>query len=136
MASGEFVHPPSIPPINLTTHPVYRIFELQERNFSGFLACLLLGVGIFSLEPYYAYKWRSPATLFFTYLIPILPVVLVWDGFMSALRTRTPEETEALLRDCGAATDISASWEVRSGKEMFMWPVGEVNWIMCVKKER
>jgi len=62
--------------------------------------------------------------------------VLVFDGWMSALRTRTPDEVEALLRTCGAeggAAEI-AKWEVRSGRSSFMWPFGNLNWIICVKK--
>ncbi len=34
--------------------------------------------------------------------MPIIPFVLVFDGFVSALRTRTPQEVEVLLRTCGA----------------------------------
>lgn len=115
----------------------FGIFELQERNFlNGFLTLLLFGAGILLTAPYYAIKWRSPSSLLFTYLIPILPFVLVFDGWMSALRTRTVEEVEALLRTCGAegGQEEIARWEVKSGKESFMWPVGRLNWIVCVKR--
>ncbi|KAK3316447.1 hypothetical protein B0H66DRAFT_295354 [Apodospora peruviana] len=125
----------------VNTSDAFGIFELQQRNFLGFITCCLFGIGIFLCAPYYAFKWRSPATLLFTYLIPVLPFVLVFDGWMSALRTRTPDEVEALLRTCtdtegGSGEEIAASWEVRSGRETFMWPVGELNWIICAKKER
>lgn len=116
----------------------FGIFELQERTFlGGFLTLLLFGAGILLAAPYYAFKWRSPATLIFTYLIPILPFVLVFDGWMSALRTRTPDEVEALLRTCGALGGEAelSRWEVRSGKAAFMWPFGKLNWIICVRKE-
>lgn len=75
-------------------------------------------------------------TLIFTYLIPILPFVLVFDGWMSSLRTRTPEEVEALLRSCGAegGEEELRRWEVRSGREMFFWPTGNLNWIICERK--
>ncbi|KAK0709825.1 hypothetical protein B0T26DRAFT_679190 [Lasiosphaeria miniovina] len=114
----------------------FGIFELQDRNLLGFLTCCLFGLGVLVLAPYYALVWRSPATLFFTYLVPILPFVLVFDGWMSALRTRTPDEVEALLRSCGAAGGDAelARWEVRSGRESFMWPVGSLNWIICVRR--
>ncbi|KAK0708084.1 hypothetical protein B0H67DRAFT_671790 [Lasiosphaeris hirsuta] len=115
----------------------FGIFELQERSFlGGFLTCALFGLGIFVAAPYYAFLWQSPTTLVFTYLIPILPFVLVFDGWMSALRTRTPDEVEALLRNCGAegGEDEIARWEVRSGKDVFMWPFGRLNWIVCVRK--
>ncbi|KAK3381674.1 hypothetical protein B0H63DRAFT_416557 [Podospora didyma] len=111
----------------------FGIFELQERNLLGLITCVLFGIGILLAAPYYAFIWRSPATLFFTYVIPILPFVLVFDGWMSALRTRTPDEVEALLRACGAEGGVD-EWEVRSGRDTFMWPVGKLNWIICVKR--
>jgi hypothetical protein len=108
-----------------------RIFELQDRSAESILATFILGCGILLAAPYYAWKWRSPATLFFTYLIPILPFVLVFDGIVSSLRTRTPEEVEALLRTCGA--DVS-DWEMRSGRTRHLWPCAYLNWIVCTKR--
>ncbi|KAJ4293974.1 hypothetical protein N0V88_005488 [Collariella sp. IMI 366227] len=113
------------------------IFELQDRGVAGFLSCCLFGAAVFIMAPYYAWLWGAPLALFFTYVIPIVPVVLVFDGWMSCLRTRTPDEVEALLRTCGAAGGEReiAKWEIKSGSETFMWPVGNVNWIIAVKKE-
>ncbi|KAK0617034.1 hypothetical protein B0T14DRAFT_255949 [Immersiella caudata] len=122
----------------LETSDGFGIFELQERSLiKGFIPVLLFGFGILLIAPYYAIKWRSPATLFFTYVIPILPFVLVFDGWISALRTRTPEEVEALLRKCGVegGQEEVIKWEVRSGRASFMGPVGHLNWIICVKRE-
>ncbi|KAH6617080.1 hypothetical protein F5144DRAFT_615762 [Chaetomium tenue] len=115
----------------------FGIFELQDRGIAGFVACCLLGVGIMILAPYYALLWGAPMALVFTYLLPILPAVLVFDGWMSCLRTRTPDEIEALLRTCGAegGEEEIAKWEVMSGSEMFMWPVGYVDWVICVKRD-
>ena len=115
----------------------FGIFELQDRSFGAFVTTLIFGLGILLTAPYYAYKWRSPMTLVFTYLIPILPFVLVFDGWMSMLRTRTPDEVEALLRTCGAdvlAADGSSAWELQSGEVRHLWPCGYLKWIVCTKK--
>jgi hypothetical protein len=72
--------------------------------------------------------------IFFTYVIPIIPFVLVFDGWVSSLRTRTPKEVEALLRTCGADKDDISRWEVRSGRDMHLWPTGYLTWIVCEKK--
>jgi len=114
-----------------------RIFELQSRSIVGLLDVCLFGLGIVAFGLYYALVWLSPATLVFTYLIPILPLVLVFDGWVSVLRTRTPDEVEALLRTCGAdgGDEELARWEVRSGKERFLGKNGYVHWIVCVKRE-
>ncbi|KAK5995201.1 hypothetical protein PT974_03599 [Cladobotryum mycophilum] len=106
----------------------FAIFELQDRTLEIVLSMLMFGTAIMLAAPFYAWKWRSPATLFFTWVIPILPFVIVFDGFMSAMRTRTPEEVESLLRGCGADTSL---WEVRSGRQMFVYPWGYMNWIVC-----
>lgn len=111
----------------------FAIFELQDRSFSSAITHLMFGIGILFSVPYYAWKWRSPATLFFTWIIPILPFVLVFDGYMSSLRTRTPDEVEALLRSCGADT---SEWELKSGSERHLWPCGYLNWIICKPVER
>lgn len=106
----------------------FAIFELQDRSFASFIADTLLPVGVMLASPFYALKWRSPATFIFTWIIPILPFVLVFDGYVSSLRTREPEEVEALLRSCGADT---SEWEMKSGRDIHLWPVGYVNWIVC-----
>jgi len=90
------------------------------------------------LAPYFALiLWGEPLALVFTYAMPVLPAVLVFDGWMSCLRTRTPDEVEALLRTCGAEggqEEIARRWEIRNGSETFMWPVGKVNWVIGFKK--
>ncbi|KAL2162252.1 hypothetical protein VTH06DRAFT_7165 [Thermothelomyces fergusii] len=114
----------------------FGIFELQDRGMAGFASCCLFGIGTLIMAPYYALLWGAPLALLFTYALPVLPAVLVFDGWMSCLRTRTSDEVEALLRTCGADGGEAeiAKWEVRSGSEMFMWPVGRVNWIIGVKR--
>jgi hypothetical protein len=111
-----------------------RIFELQDRGVAGFLACCLFGIGTMVMAPYYAFLWGAPMALFWTYVVPVLPFVLVFDGWMSCLRTRTPDEVQVLLRTCGADEAEIAKWELKSGNETFMWPVGRVNWVICVKR--
>lgn len=103
------------------------IFELQDRTFLSFLADTLLPLKVMLAAPYYAFKWKSPVIFIFNWIIPIIPLVLFWDGYVSSLRTREPIEVEKLLRSCGTDT---TDWEVRSGKERFLWPCGHINWII------
>ena len=39
------------------------------------------------------FRWSR---LLLTYLLPVIPLVVLWDGLVSCLRTRTPEELLAL----------------------------------------
>ncbi|VUC34313.1 unnamed protein product [Clonostachys rosea] len=106
----------------------FAIFELQDRSFASFVAVTLLFFVVLGWAPVHSVRTRSPATFFFTWMIPIIPFVLVYDGYISSLRTREPEEVEALLRSCGANT---SAWEIKSGRELHVWPVGYLNWVVC-----
>ena len=90
---------------------------------------VLMGVLMFFITPFYF--WRSPGHLFFTYIIPIIPVVLVFDGIISSLRTRSPKEVQALMKKCGAEYD---GWTVKSGHEQHTFPTGYLTWLIAVKK--
>ncbi|KAI9151652.1 hypothetical protein HJFPF1_08861 [Paramyrothecium foliicola] len=111
----------------------FAIFELQERDVLSVITITLMGLGVIAAAPYYAWKWRSPATLIFSWFIPILPFVLVFDGYMSALRTRTADEVEALLRNCGADAN---DWVIQSGRQRHLWPCGYMNYIICRPEKR
>ncbi|KAL6806835.1 hypothetical protein GGI42DRAFT_294459 [Trichoderma sp. SZMC 28013] len=106
----------------------FAIFELQDRSFASAISVLMLGVAAIAVAPLLALKRRSLTIFIFSCIIPVLPFVLVFDGLVSCLRTRTPEEVEALLRGCGADT---SSWEMQSGRRKFIWPCGYLNWIAC-----
>ncbi|KAG9231197.1 hypothetical protein BJ875DRAFT_127821 [Amylocarpus encephaloides] len=109
----------------LETADGFGIFELQERTISSFITITAMGLLMFLITPYYF--WRSPGHLFFTYVIPVIPFVLVFDGYVSSLRTRSAEEVQVLMRDCGAST---GSWTVRSGEGQHTWPTGYMTWVI------
>jgi hypothetical protein len=57
-------------------------------------------------------SWESAFKRFvFTFLIPIIPLVFVFDGFVSCLRTYTPEEFMRLARK--ADPDNKYEWTVK-----------------------
>jgi hypothetical protein len=87
-----------------------------------------MGLLMFLITPFYF--WRSPGHLFFTYIIPIIPFVLVFDGYISSLRTRNSSEVQALMKECGASCD---GWIVRNGQEQHTWPTGYMTWVIGVK---
>ncbi|CAD6449140.1 0d52555a-b56d-42bc-a31a-1772494bb005 [Sclerotinia trifoliorum] len=107
----------------------FGIFELQERTLSSLITMFAMGIMILGITPFYF--WRSPGHLFFTYIIPIIPFVLVFDGIISSLRTRSAEEVEALMRGSGVDTQ---EWKVSSGRERHTWPTGYMTWVMGIKE--
>ena len=81
-------------------------------------------------SPYYF--GNSPSHLFYTYLVPLIPFVWVFDGYISSLRTRTPEEVEKLLRS-KVPDDQLQNWDIKSGCTCHMWPLGWLYWIIATK---
>ncbi|KAF3761574.1 hypothetical protein M406DRAFT_295243 [Cryphonectria parasitica EP155] len=119
----------------LQTSSGLAIFELQDRTLRSFLSVLLLGLGVLAFAPVFAWRWRSPGTLFWSWVVPVLPFVLVWDGWMSSVRTRTLEEVEELMRSCGADGDGElGAWRVRSGRITHLPPWADLNWIIATKE--
>ncbi|KAF7504028.1 hypothetical protein GJ744_002907 [Endocarpon pusillum] len=115
----------------LETSDGFGIFELQSRTISSFITIFLFGplLGIISLY----YFWNRPLHLFFTYVVPLIPFCVVFDGYISSLRTRTPEEVEALLRKANGGRRLEG-WRFMSGQEVHTWPTGWMSWVICVRE--
>ncbi len=68
--------------------------EVTSRSARALLTICVLPVYVWLLTPgMRPFQWRR---LLLTYLIPAIPLVIFWDGVVSCLRTRTPEELMAL----------------------------------------
>ena len=70
--------------------------EVTSRSVRAILTICILPVFVWLLTPRMRpFRWRR---LLLTYLIPAIPFVIFWDGVVSCLRTRTPEELLTLTR--------------------------------------
>jgi len=81
------------------------IFEGTERSFRGIAVCLLIPILVLIMMPQirpFRLLW-----IVLTYLIPVLPAVILWDGLVSSLRSYTQEEMRAF-----AETLKVYEWEV------------------------
>lgn len=72
------------------------VFEVSERSARGIAMMLASPLLVLLLTPFIR-PFRL-GRLFWTYVIPVVPLVVLWDGVVSALRTYTPAEMEALAR--------------------------------------
>ncbi|PLB47431.1 hypothetical protein P170DRAFT_240868 [Aspergillus steynii IBT 23096] len=105
------------------------IFELAQRNFTS-----LLNIPVMILFPFFhtiTRYWKSPLHLYFTYLVPLLSFAVSFDGLISTMRCRTPEEIQTLLHQ--PDLDISG-WEFKSGSRMVFWPFVNIYWYVGVKR--
>jgi hypothetical protein len=70
--------------------------EVTSRSGRAMATIFLLPLYVWLLTPRMRpFRWSR---LLLTYLIPVIPFVILWDGLVSCLRTRTPEELLALTR--------------------------------------
>ena len=87
------------------------------------MICLDLAADFLVVAPFFFYN--DPVMLFLLYIVPAVPFVLVLDGIVTCLRTRTGEEIEALIRDSGAD---AKGWRLREGDVVHTWPIGRMRW--------
>lgn len=87
------------------------IVEATERSARGFALAAMAGLGGLLTAPLSgppaAAAWRTARDTVF----PLVPLALSVDGALSALRTYTPAEVEAM-----ASEVMPASWRVRSAR--------------------
>lgn len=84
------------------------IFEFTARSPLPLLFVLVMSpIGALLLAPFVRpFRWSR---VLLTYLIPILPLCTLFDGFVSCLRTYSEEELQALVNDLPANDYI---WEI------------------------
>lgn len=85
------------------------IFEVQQRNVKSMIPMLLSPLNLFLTTPFI--RLFKIDRILFTYLIPILPLFILWDGVISVLRTYTIEELNTMIIQL-------------NGYDQFTWEVG------------
>ncbi len=76
------------------------VFEVTSRTPASIAASFLIPLFVLLLTP--TVRPFRFFQFFFTYLVPILPLLIFWDGMVSQLRTMTPEELDEMTRDLRA----------------------------------
>lgn len=87
------------------------IFEGQERSVSSILAMIFSPITVLLVTPFI--KPFSFGRVLFTYLIPLVPIFVLWDGVVSSLRTYSVQEMENLVAELKDA-------------DVFDWNIGRV----------
>lgn len=87
------------------------IFEAQERSFSSIMAMIFSPITLFIFTP-----MIKPMTFYrflFTYILPVMPMFILWDGVLSCLRTYSVEEMNELVKKV-------------NGNEKYEWNIGKM----------
>jgi hypothetical protein len=87
------------------------VFELVARHPASLVAMLFVWLPVMLVVPLLRpFRW---SWLVFTYLVPLIPLLVVWDGLVSCLRLYSPAELRALI-------------DQLDGGERFDWEIGEI----------
>lgn len=105
------------------SHSPIAMFEAQERNVKSILAMLFSPVNVLFVTPFI--RPFSFGRLVFTYLIPLVPLFVMLDGVLSALRTYTvPEMNELISRVKGNETYLWKVGKIKSGAATILYLTG------------
>ncbi|KAI8588643.1 hypothetical protein BDZ88DRAFT_444463 [Geranomyces variabilis] len=112
------------------------IFELQSRTLVTLLSLVMLfpiTMIVTLLTPGLRCSWTH---LFFTFVLPIVPLIVMVDGITSALRTRTPQEILTMVEAAREELDQSeGDWKVEVGQHSVLGPV-RANWVTVAKTRK
>lgn len=76
------------------SHAAIGIFEATERSLVNFIAMLFTPIVVMLAVPFIRpFSWSR---LFFTYVIPAIPLFTMWDGLVSVLRTYSVKELKKM----------------------------------------
>jgi len=88
------------------------IFDGGDKNLLSFLGILLiLPIVILLCTPFI--KPFRIGRLFFTYIIPLIPICTIWDGLVSIIRLYEPNDLRKLVKEIDSAT---YHWEIGKAK--------------------
>lgn len=90
------------------------IFESGSGTLLGLAAMLGVPLAVLALMPLARpFRW---AHLLFTYLVPLTPLIVLWDGIVSMLRIYSPEQMQKLTEDSRHLTISGSSGKSRSAE--------------------
>jgi hypothetical protein len=73
------------------------IFESGSGTLLGIVAMLGVPLAVLALMPLARpFRWSH---LLFTYLVPLMPFIVLWDGIVSMLRIYSPKQMQKLTAD-------------------------------------
>lgn len=115
----------------LSTSHAFCIFELQARTLDSLIVVTMTWPLLWAFSWYHF--WGNWDLLFWIYIVPIVPFVVVFDGWMSSLRTRWGDEVRDLIVEAGGEGELGEGWKVNWGSCKHSRPFGDALWIFGKK---
>ncbi|MEM7812275.1 MAG: class I SAM-dependent methyltransferase [Planctomycetota bacterium] len=84
------------------------VFEAQKRDLRHLIQFSMSPIAVLLMTP--LIRPLRMSQLVFTYLVPVIPLVTLWDGLVSVLRTYTAEELDSIIKSI--PNGDSYTWEI------------------------
>ena len=99
------------------------IFEISDNRYPNIMSATAFPINIISSLFLTLFSKPSLGQLFFTYLVPIIPICFAWDGAVSNVRTYTMADLDILLE---GLQDDTYVWEkgIAKGKSNMPYLIG------------
>jgi len=99
------------------------IFEISDNRHPNIMSATAFPINIISSLILTLFSKPSLGQLFFTYLVPIIPICFAWDGAVSNVRTYTMADLDILLE---GLQDDTYVWEkgIEKGKSNMPYLIG------------
>ncbi|HRG33087.1 MAG TPA: hypothetical protein PLN76_07390 [Saprospiraceae bacterium] len=97
----------------IENHAAIGFFDGGEKSIFAILGLIILHpIAFIIFTPFF--KPFKISRLFFTYLIPLIPIYTVWDGVVSILRMYKPMELQQIAESLGAENYIWTSGRTKN----------------------
>ena len=98
------------------------IFECSSRKLNVLLSYLLVPLAVLFVTP--MIRPLKLSQLLFTYLLPVIPVFLLWDGLVSCLRTYSLAELELMTANMQSPDYVWKTGELKGTIGAYPWLTG------------
>jgi hypothetical protein len=98
------------------------VFEGSARELGVLISYLLVPLAVLLLTP--TIRPLKPSQLLFTYVLPVLPVLVLWDGLVSCLRTYSVAELQLITSNMRSDDYIWEIGELKGPFGKFPWLTG------------
>lgn len=101
------------------------IFEAQERSVASIVAMIFSPITVLLVTPFI--RPFKIGRILFTYIIPIVPLFVLWDGVVSSLRTYSLNEMQEMID--ALENNTSYQWKMgrlKSGPGIVLYLVGSI----------
>ena len=90
------------------------IFELAHRSGKTLFVLCFTPVLVWLFTPRIRpFRWSR---LFWTYLVPVVPFVIWYDGLVSCFRAYAPEELHEMVQEVSRSSSIDYHWQIGEEK--------------------